>query len=110
MSWQLACKLSELGEGQMKMVTLNGVEILLIAREGGISAVPPMCPHMDEPLEHGMCDGKVLTCMKHLWQWDIQSGSPIGEAEAPLAMYDIKVEEDSVYINVVHELAYERGA
>ena len=94
----------------MKRLNLDGIEVLLVGREGGVSAIPPMCPHMDEPLEHGMCDGKILTCMKHLWQWDIDSGNPIGPAEASLEMYDIKVENDDVFVFVAHELAYERGA
>jgi nitrite reductase/ring-hydroxylating ferredoxin subunit len=49
-------------------------------------AYPPHCPHMAEPLDiSGVCEDGVLTCTKHLWRWDTETGAEIGMAERKAA-------------------------
>lgn len=110
MSWEFACTLDDLRSGEMKRVNIANVDVLIVRHEDGVAAIPPSCPHLEEPLENGMCDGKILTCMKHLWQWEVDSGAPIGLAEAPLKMYETKVEDEAVYVFVSEELSYEHEA
>lgn len=108
MSWQLACAFDEIKDGNMKCLTLNDIDILVIGGETTAYAIPPMCPHMEEPLEHGMCDGKMLTCIKHLWQWELDNGNPIGEAETGLLKYETKIDGNGdVHVHVTEELQYE---
>ena len=33
-----------------------------------------ICPHEDTPLVDGDFDGAVLTCLMHLWSFDVASG------------------------------------
>ena len=64
---------------------------------------------MEEPLhESGILETSgVLTCSKHLWQWDIRTGEMVGMAEKSLLCYEIKVEAGDVLINLEKELVYE---
>jgi toluene monooxygenase system ferredoxin subunit len=63
---------------------------------------------MEEPLiESGVCDRGVLTCTKHLWQWDLGTGDMVGMAEKPLLMYQVRRDGDDVLAFVEHELTYE---
>jgi len=109
MSWEFVCTLGDVASGEFKRVTVDGIDLLVVGAENGISVIPPNCPHLEEPLENGMCDGAVLTCMKHLWQWEISSGKPVGLAEAPLKMYETKIVDQSVYVFIEEELIYEYG-
>ena len=57
----------------------------------------------------GMCAGSVLTCSKHLYQWDMRTGEAAGPAENDLTLlrYDVKVEGGDVYARIESELVYE---
>jgi nitrite reductase/ring-hydroxylating ferredoxin subunit len=74
--------------GNSREFEANGVRILLVRRDDEFFAFPPLCPHQEEELEiSGVCDGEILTCSKHLWQWNIRTGQELGEAERPLLKY-----------------------
>ena len=108
MSWKVACAFADIKGGELKLVSIDDVNVLLVGGESVAYAIPPMCPHMEEPLENGICDGKKLTCLKHLWQWDLDSGDPIGEAKAPLLRYPTKIDQEGlVHVLVEAELIYE---
>jgi len=63
---------------------------------------------MEEPLiESGLCANGVMTCTKHLWQWDMLTGKAQGPAERPMLMYDTKQEGDQVMVLVEQELEYD---
>ena len=76
--------------------------------ETSFGAFPPVCPHMEEPLEFsGICEGDLLTCSKHLWQWDMRTGQFIDPAEKPLLQYETRVADDTLYAYIEEELEYE---
>lgn len=108
MSWKFACHRDEIADGAMKEVVLDGVSLLIICNAGEVFAIPPLCPHMAEPLSNGVCDGTTLICLKHLWQWDLVSGSAQGDAEVALKKYATRVDDDgSVHVLVEKELTYD---
>ena len=52
----------------------------------GFRAIPPLCPHMEEPLEEsGIIANCALTCTKHLWSWDLQLARPARRDRAAAA-------------------------
>jgi toluene monooxygenase system ferredoxin subunit len=40
----------------------------------------------------------VLTCLEHLWQFDLRTGAPMGDAEAPMTTYKLKREGGELYV------------
>ena len=82
---------------------------VLVTRVGdAFVAFPPLCPHMAEPLEiSGVCADGMLTCTKHIWQWELQSGEPRGEAEKPLLYYPVRLQDRDVRIDIERELTYD---
>jgi toluene monooxygenase system ferredoxin subunit len=108
LSWQQVCSAADVPDGGFLRVTLQGVKILIARVDDAFVAFPPLCPHMAEPLEtSGICADGVLTCTKHIWQWELKTGAPVGEAEKPLLLYPIKVEGDGVWVDFERELTYE---
>jgi toluene monooxygenase system ferredoxin subunit len=57
------------------------------------------CPYKGLPLCDAHFDGNVLTCLEHLWQWDLRdSGAPRGHAHVPLTMYTAAVHGQEVHL------------
>ncbi len=108
MSWKIACATDAVAEDSMKRFDVDGIGVMIANVGDGFSAFPPVCPHMEEFLENsGICAGGVMTCDRHLWQWDMKTGEPQGPAEKPLLMYETKEEDGNVMVFIEQELEYE---
>ncbi len=108
MNWKVACAAGDVAVDSMKRFDVDGVSLMIANVGDGFRAYPPVCPHMEEYLENsGICAGGVLTCDRHLWQWDMKTGEPQGPAEKPLLMYETKEEGGEVLVFIEQELEYE---
>lgn len=95
------CTTEDVPSNGMKEVELEGKTILIVNSGDEYYAFNGICPHQEVRLCEGLFDGCVLTCHEHLWQWEVQNkGAPIGLAEAPLEYYDVKVENDEIYVGI----------
>jgi toluene monooxygenase system ferredoxin subunit len=93
------CSLSDIPEHGLKdYVTADGSRILIANFRESYFAYSGNCPHQGTCLAEGFYDGAVLTCRKHLWQWDITTGKPIGLAEAPLEGYQVEIKDGEIYV------------
>jgi toluene monooxygenase system ferredoxin subunit len=82
----------------MKQFEVEGGARILVVNSGDeYFAYQAFCPHLAAPLEAGIHDGSVLTCLDHLWQFDLRTGAPLGEAEAPLQAYSLKQEDGVLF-------------
>jgi toluene monooxygenase system ferredoxin subunit len=108
LGWQRLCSADEVSSEHLTVVTIQGVRVLVTRVGDEFVAFPPLCPHMAEPLEtSGVCADGTLTCTKHIWQWDLKTGAPMGEAERPLLYYPIRLEGSELFIDFERELAYD---
>ncbi len=108
MSWKFACLVTEAVENTLKPCEIDGISLLVANVGDGFRAYPPVCPHMEEFLEDsGICNEGVLTCDRHLWQWDMKTGEPQGCAEKPLLMYQTKEQDGQVMIFLDQEIEYD---
>jgi toluene monooxygenase system ferredoxin subunit len=108
MTWKPVCSVGDVAVNAIKKFDVGGILIVVANLGGEFRAYPPLCPHMEEPLaESGLCSDGVLTCTKHLWQWNMRTGEKMGPAERDLLMYPVKQEGGKIYALVERELAYE---
>lgn len=108
MSWKKVCAAADVPENALEKFEVDGIEMIIANYGGGYRAIPPRCPHMEEPLcESAVVFDGMLTCTKHLWQWDMNTGEKVGIAEKELLFYDVKQEGDDIYAQVEQELVYE---
>lgn len=107
MDWKMVCRLDDVDEGRLVEFDVSGVDFLLVRAGNDVIAIPPLCPHMEQSLTAGIVDGETLTCPKHLWQWKIRTGEPIGLAEKPLQLYPVKIEGSGVFVSMNQEITYE---
>jgi len=108
-------KTSELKDGTMKEVLVQGRQILLAKVGDKYYAADNRCPHMGGKLSQGKLEGTVITCPLHGSQFDLSDGrvvrwlkgsgvvSAVGRAlKSPrqLTIYNVKVEDDKVMIEI----------
>lgn len=91
--------LSELAEGTMKALEIDGDEIV-VARVGGrCYAFGGICTHDGGPIVDGELEGTTVTCPWHFTEFDITTGEVVdGLAEEPLPVYEVRVEGDEVRV------------
>jgi toluene monooxygenase system ferredoxin subunit len=108
MTWKRICDAAEIPGDCAKKFDVDGVPILLVNYGAGFRAIPPVCPHMEEPLEQsGIIAHCVLTCTKHLWAWNLRTLEMQGEAERPLKTYETKQENGEILAKIDGELTYD---
>ena len=103
MSWQPAVKLSEIREGQILPVNVDGVDLILMRHDEGIAAYLDYCPHEGAQLSFGSREGDVLICAKHLWEFDVRTGEHISRVRRPqhdLKKAPVRVVGDQVEVDV----------
>lgn len=93
------CKVRDIpGDGIKELVVDGGRKLCIVNADGAFYACQATCPHEGFALCDGCVDGTTLTCLEHLWQWDLRSGAPLGLAESPLAIFAVEVEGESIYL------------
>ena len=101
MAFKKACTLDDIWEGDMETFDVDGTEVLLVHVEGeGIHALQAQCPHQEVDLVDGDLDGRVLTCMMHLWEFDVVAGKGVNPDHAEIAQYPVKIEGEDVLVDV----------
>lgn len=68
---------SEIAEGTMKSITVEGEEVLLVRTKEGFYAVGNICPHMKGRLSEGTLEGAIVTCPRHGSQFDVRNGENV---------------------------------
>lgn len=109
MAWQHICNVSDVPENSVKKFNVGAFSVVVVNYGQGVRVLPPVCPHMEEPLEiSGIVANCQMTCSKHLWAWDLRDMSQQGtETCKSLQPYDSKVEDGKVFAQVSTEIAYE---
>ena len=99
--WKRVCVPSDVPEAGMKEFTLDDATRILVVHAGGeYFAYQAMCPHEAVPLVDGVHDGSILTCLEHLWQFDVRTGAPLGDSERGLTRYELKREDGALHVLV----------
>jgi toluene monooxygenase system ferredoxin subunit len=107
-TWKKVCAVGDVALNTVKIFDIDGINILIANYGTGFRALPPVCPHMEEPLvESGILVTCVLTCSKHLWAWNLTTLEMLGETEKPLKFYNIKELDGALFVDLAEELLYE---
>jgi nitrite reductase/ring-hydroxylating ferredoxin subunit/(2Fe-2S) ferredoxin len=99
-AWKRVCQSDEVPKDSMKQFAVDGVDVLVINAGGEFVAYQALCPHEAVPLADGVHDGCVLTCLEHLWQFDLKTGAPMADAQVGLKGYPLKQERGEIYVTI----------
>ena len=93
-------KIDDIKEGEGKVVQANGKTIALFNVDGNFHAIDNTCKHQGGPLGEGTCDGQVVTCPWHGWQYNVTTGVNVANAQIKVASYEVKVDGEEVKVKV----------
>jgi len=99
-SWTRVCAAGEVPANGMKQFSVEGTDIVVVDAGEARFAYQAYCPHETIPLEQGVHDGATLTCLEHLWQFDLRTGAPLENAECGLTSYPLKEEQGTIYVEI----------
>lgn len=113
--WILVGKVDELkreleAQGFLKELVINDRKYVLSYHEGQFGALNNKCNHMGGPLSKGKLKKGCIECPWHYWEFNHKTGEAENNSFAPLAAHGgtvpnipLKIEGDSLYINVAAE-------
>jgi nitrite reductase/ring-hydroxylating ferredoxin subunit len=99
-SWVFAIEEEELKEDGLNVVYPKGLSILLIKKAGKVYALSNKCAHMGCGMGGGVLREYILQCPCHDWKYDIRTGAFINAAEIKIPVYDLKLSDGKILINV----------
>jgi nitrite reductase/ring-hydroxylating ferredoxin subunit/(2Fe-2S) ferredoxin len=98
LDWKRVGPTAEVPANGMKEFSVAGVDVLIVHTGDAYVAFQALCPHEAIPLEQGIHDGSALTCLEHMWQFDLRTGGPMGDALEGLRSYRLKEERGELYV------------
>ena len=104
MSLVRVASLSEIPDGGVKRVEVDGEEVAVVNAAGVLYAVGDICSHEHFHLSDGEVDIEDLTieCPKHGSTFGLEDGRPHSlPAVLPVPVYGVRVEGDDVLVEVI---------
>ena len=90
----------ELSDGTMKLVSVEGLPVLLIKQSGQVYAIDNRCPHQGCGFSGGKLDGAVIVCPCHDWRFSLKTGEYEEEPAMKLKFYELKIKAGKIWIKL----------
>lgn len=97
------CPVSELPDGEMKLVEANDIKVGVFHCAGSYYAIEDRCSHDDGPLAEGEFDQHECTveCPRHGSLFDLKSGKPLTlPAFEAVRTFPVKVEGNDIVLEM----------
>ena len=97
-------KVDELGDGQRKLIEIDGEPMAVFNIAGRYFAIADVCSHDDGPVAEGEVSGAEITCPRHGARFDLQTGKALSlPAVVDIPAYPVRVEGDEVQVGLPAE-------
>ncbi len=98
--YEIVAKASEVAPGEMKLVDVDGEEVVIANVDGVYFAFSNACTHEGGPLVEGELDGDIVTCPWHSTPFNVKTGGAQegGVTDDPVPVYEIRLEGDDIQI------------
>jgi len=96
----LVGKTSEMPQGKLNKVSVDGKEVLVVNLDGNYFAMNDTCTHSGASLSEGQLDGSIVTCGWHGAKFDCKTGKleKFPAKINDLKSYKVLVESDDIFI------------
>src|ERR1700761_9687475 len=101
--WRYAGTLDDLWEGEVRGVNVGGVDVVLCNVDGELFAYEDRCPHLANPLSHGVLNHDTLRCAAHEWEFDARTGQGVNPQAAHLKPFPVRLDDDRIFIQIPSE-------
>jgi nitrite reductase (NADH) small subunit len=96
--WVAAATMKDLQRRKKTQVQVQGQPVALFLVGDRVFALHDTCIHEERSLSKGAILRGRVVCPGHQWQFDLETGW-VEDQEKCQPTYDVKVEDDTVYIN-----------
>ena len=73
-------------DGSAVRASCDGRGLFLFRRGATVKVYDSICPHQSTDIPHLALHGTRLTCPKHEWAFDIESGRCVAKGDVPLTL------------------------
>jgi len=91
--------LGALGPRGRTVVDTAAGSVAVFLVDGRVHAVANACPHEGNPLFEGEVAGGVLTCVFHLWRFDLETGACL-YGDEPVRRFDARLDGDEIVVEL----------
>lgn len=100
-SFVAVASVEEVPAGGKKIVTANGVELLLCNSKDKVFAVRNLCSHAHEALDCGRMKSGWIACPVHGARFDLETGAPMNPpATIPIDTFEVRIVGDTIEVAV----------
>ncbi|RUL87890.1 Rieske (2Fe-2S) protein [Tautonia sociabilis] len=93
-------RLSELPPGGAMEVEHQGRIVALFRLDDGVFAIDGICAHQGGPLAEGLCQGGVVTCPWHGWQFDVRTGQSTTHKRIRQETFEVRIDGDEILVAI----------
>jgi nitrite reductase/ring-hydroxylating ferredoxin subunit/uncharacterized membrane protein len=100
--WAATIPLDDLGDGRPVGVVVEGVDVVLVRRDGIVHALAATCRHAGGPLAEGALEDGCLTCPWHGSRFRLADGAVVrGPATTPQPCYETRLRDGRVEVRAL---------
>jgi nitrite reductase/ring-hydroxylating ferredoxin subunit len=101
--WSDVAGTADLTSGKQVRVAVNGDAVLVVKADDQVFAIGNQCTHQGAGLDRGVVkiagSVRTVTCPAHGSMFNLETGKPMRPpATKPVPVYDVKVENDRVFV------------
>ena len=98
--FQTVAKASDVFAGKMKLVDVDGEEVVIANVDGEYFAFSNTCTHVGGPLSDGELKGDIVTCPWHFTPFNVKTGEAQegGVTDDPVPIYEVRLEGGDIQI------------
>jgi nitrite reductase/ring-hydroxylating ferredoxin subunit/alkylhydroperoxidase/carboxymuconolactone decarboxylase family protein YurZ len=90
--WHDIAAATDIPQEEAAYFEVGGRHVFTYRKGDDIRVYDSRCPHQVTDIPHLSLEGKTLTCPKHEWAFDIETGQCIAKGKRPLRRFDHKIE------------------
>ncbi len=87
-------------EDDITSIAIDNIELVAVNHNNQISVFSGQCLHEEALLADGFLEDGFLTCGRHLWRYNLETGVLDGEPSVGLKKLNIWFEGDDLYLDV----------
>jgi len=93
-------KVNDICPGEMKKVTADGKDLLIVNIDGNYYVISDTCTHAGASLSEGSLDGEIITCGWHGAKFDCKTGklSAFPVRIKDLSSFKVVVESENIFL------------
>jgi nitrite reductase/ring-hydroxylating ferredoxin subunit len=94
-----AAKISEVPNFGKKVVSLDGLELLLVNIKGAIHACENECPHQGSPMTGAIVKENHISCPRHGFRFNLTDGECLDRPDLNLKIFPVLLDGDDIMVD-----------